>query len=312
MSALSGNNITTTEGESSFPFLQEFAEETRIPEENLIRVFQIESEFHRTILATDDSSRRNAMYAELYSAVHPLLRPTSETSEEPIDPNRSRAARGTVLLFRKELSGKSVLDVGCGDGQFLFTIHDLLPHGDLLGLDVAALWLNYPTPPPPDLRFLRQDIVSFKLDRTFDVVLSNQVLEHLAPSDLSDHLRSVHDVLAPDGRFIVLLPNRLWGPGDITRIVDNTYTGRTAARGSHLNESSYTELIPILLNCGFENVETVLPFAPAFPLLRSLRVKPWFNQLLERDKMLLTLVRSLKRHGKPIYRNMIVLICSIG
>jgi SAM-dependent methyltransferase len=310
MSASATNKISKTEENPLFPYLREFASETQIPAENLIRVFQIESEFHRAILATDNPAKRKAMYAELYSTVHPLLRPTSQINDESIDAIPSRAAQGTVLLFRRELSGKSVLDVGCGDGKFLFAIHSLLPHGALLGLDTDALWQNHRTPLPPDLQFLRQDIVSFRLDRTFDVVFSNQVLEHLAPSDLSNHLRSIHDALAPGGRFIVLLPNRLWGPGDITRIVDNTYTGRIAASGSHLNESTYSELIPILLNSGFRSVQTALPFAHALPPFRSLRVTPWLNQLLERNEVLLTLVRSLRRHGRPIFRNMIILVCS--
>jgi SAM-dependent methyltransferase len=302
--------MTVTPERIAFPYLDEFSAETRISQDNLIRVFQIESEFHKRILASDSPSDRSAMYADLYATVHPLLQPDSGVNAEGVDVDRARGARNTVLLFRQELAGKSVLDVGCGDGHFLLAIHDLLPHGDLFGLDISEVWLNARKPFPPAIKFLRQSIVSFTLDRVFDVVFSNQVFEHLAPSDVSDHLRSVHNALVPGGRFILSLPNRLWGPSDITRIVDNTYRGRVAAQGSHLNESSYSELIPLLQNSGFRTITTVLPFASALPSLRSMRVRPWLNELMEKHPALLAAMRTVRRHGRPVFRNLIVLICS--
>jgi 2-polyprenyl-3-methyl-5-hydroxy-6-metoxy-1,4-benzoquinol methylase len=306
---LESNPMTVAAKQQRFPFLQEFAAEMQIPEDNLIQVFRVESEFHRSILETDDAARRKVMYAELYAAVHPLLRPTPDPGDQSPQVARGRQARLLVLQFQKELVGKSVLDLGCGDGHFLLAIHGLLPHGDLWGLDVSEVQLPADNAGHAQIRFVCQDIVSFSLGRSFEVVFSNQVLEHLAPSDLSEHFRSIHAALSPGGRFIVSLPNRFWGPSDVTRIVDNTYTGRISAQGSHLNESSYGELIPLLRDNGFCGIKTVLPFAHRLPPLRSVRVSPWPKRLLETSVALRALTHALRRRGRAVFTNPVILIC---
>ncbi len=77
------------------------------------------------------------------------------------------------------------------------------------------------------VRFIKADITDFHLDQTFDVVVSNQVLEHIAPEDVPLHLNAVFRVLRDSGTVILCLPNRFWGPSDVTRIVDNRYCGLT-------------------------------------------------------------------------------------
>lgn len=45
---------------------------------------------------------------------------------------------------------------------------------------------------------------------------ADQVLEHIAPVDLTMHLRSVRGALKNGGIFIVNMPNKLFGPSDVT------------------------------------------------------------------------------------------------
>jgi hypothetical protein len=79
--------------------------------------------------------------------------------------------------------------------------------------------------------------------------------------------------------------------------------------GSHLNESSYTEIMPQLEAFGFRNIRTVLPLAAFIPPLRNFRVRPWFNQRLERYSQLRSLSNLVQVHGRPIFKNPIILIC---
>jgi hypothetical protein len=60
------------------------------------------------------------------------------------------------------------------------------------------------------------------------------------------------------------MPNRLFGPSDVTRIIDYSRTGKTRAQGTHLNESTYGDLIPILERNGFQNFRTILPIPISF------------------------------------------------
>src|ERR1700733_179423 len=84
-----------------------------VPVPNLIEIFRLEQEFHRRILETASAEERKRQYHELYERVHMLKRSDTTETADSGDPSR------LVRAFRKELEGRSVLDVGCGDGLFL-------------------------------------------------------------------------------------------------------------------------------------------------------------------------------------------------
>jgi SAM-dependent methyltransferase len=285
-----------------FPYLERIARESGIPPVNLVRVFELEREFHDRILATPEREGRIVQYSELYNAIHPLLRGTCQSAAAS-----SKFHRRLVMLFRRELAGKSVLDIGCGNGQFLREIDKQLPHMELCGLDTSAAELPFGS--SSSVTFVQQDISSFRLNRSFDVVFSHQVLEHIAPADLPGHIDSIRNALNPDGVFIVLLPNKGWGPHDITMIVDASCRGRIAAMGSHLNESSYTDLIPVLESHGFREIRTILPLADKLPPFRRLRVRPRLNLFIERHGSFRRCVDAFRFRGKPIFKNHVILIC---
>jgi 2-polyprenyl-3-methyl-5-hydroxy-6-metoxy-1,4-benzoquinol methylase len=271
-----------------------------VPVGNLVEIFQLEREFHRRILETASAEDRKRQYHELYERVHILKqRDTNELLEEG-------GFDRLVLTFRRELANKSILDVGCGNGMFLTTVAKLLPHGELWGLDTSSINTKDTEQP---FRFLQEDVTSFTVPRQFDAVFSHQVFEHIAPADSVTHLRSIHSALLPNGTFIVCLPNRHWGPQDITRIVDNTFRGRIPAQGSHLNESSYTEMVPMLEANGFRNVRTVAPLGAFIPWARAIRVKPWINRILERSATLRSFSNLVAKNNRPIFKNPIMLVC---
>lgn len=291
---------------AAYPHLYWLSREYGISTDALVRIFVIEKAFHEKIMETESAGDRGRQYQELYTEVYRLKRDGAQSESQEITP---RKYARLALTFCRELTGRSILDVGCGDGLFLDQVARLMPHGDLCGLDTSDVSLpqNHAA-----IQFLQKDVVSFQLDRQFDVVYSHQVLEHIAPADVPDHLRSVHAALKPRGKFIVILPNKYWGPQDITRIVDNTFTGRVPAQGSHLNESSYAELEPQLEAFGFRNIRTVLPFAQFIPLLRGVRVRPWINRLVERHAAIRELANKVRSQGRPIFKNPIVLIAEKG
>jgi SAM-dependent methyltransferase len=173
-------------------------------------------------------------------------------------------------------------------------------------LDTSSINTNDTEQP---FRFLQKDITNFTVPRQFDVVFSHQVFEHIAPADSVTHLRSIHAAIQPRGTFIVCLPNRYWGPQDITRILDNTFRGRIPARGSHLNESSYTEMVPLLEANGFRHARTVVPFGTFIPWARGIRIKPWINEWLEASAALRSLTNLVAQNSRPIFKNPIMLVC---
>ena len=85
---------------------------------------------------------------------------------------------GASLIADLRLQGSErVLDLGCGDGALTAQIADLLPTGEVVGIDasrgmIAATHANE----RPNARFLLADIADFELGQRFDVVFSNAAL----------------------------------------------------------------------------------------------------------------------------------------
>lgn len=86
-----------------------------------------------------------------------------------------QSASVVAPLIADLLAPLSLLDVGCGQGEWLEAFDPLVP--DMVGVDIAA---------PDHERFLQHDLTTpLVLDRTFDLVVSLEVGEHL-PEDAAD------------------------------------------------------------------------------------------------------------------------------
>jgi len=98
-------------------------------------------------------------------------------------------------------------------------------------------------------------------DESFDLVFSQQVLEHLHPDDVPVHFEEAFRVLRPGGVMAVETPNKKTGPQDISR-------GFTrVAEGLHLKEWALSELSAVFYASGFTHVRGLL--GPAFVARRS-------------------------------------------
>jgi 2-polyprenyl-3-methyl-5-hydroxy-6-metoxy-1,4-benzoquinol methylase len=287
--------------DAKFPHAKSFSKSIGIPEANLIRAFHIEREFHSAVLSEESFKRRLDLYRTVYTTVHPIYGKTASGIMDGKNPKDRQ-----VRLFRKELSGKSILDVGCGEGYFLASIARKIRHKRLMGIDVS---IPLATRQHPEVEFISGDIIDFRVDEEFDVVFADQVLEHIAPRDLVVHLNSIKKSLRKGGLFIVLLPNRLFGPSDVTRIIDFSYSNQIAAQGTHLNESTYTELMPLLGEHGFGNFKTIVPIRKIKHLLSFLRINPSLFMAIENSDLLMKILYAIKFRGQCFARFDVVLIC---
>ena len=153
-------------------------------------------------------------------------------------------------------------------------------------------------------------MIDFKVDDQFDVAFSDNVIEHIAPADLSSHLQSIKNALNPGGTLIVQTPNRLFCPYDVTRIIDTTYTNRVAALGGHLNETTYTELLQTLMKHGFYSFRTVIHIAHVKYYLPNIRLSPKFMQAIEGRGRLLSIMYTSDTLSVVFSRLLVVIICN--
>lgn len=117
---------------------------------------------------------------------------------------KSLQARMLFSSFSKILSDKNlrILELGCGGGHFLKELHRR-GFKNLVGVDSAeeaagAIKDN-------GIRFIQGNIETEKIEGLFDVILLNNVLEHLL--DPIAFMERVQKNLAPGGRILLRTPN---------------------------------------------------------------------------------------------------------
>lgn len=113
------------------------------------------------------------------------------------------AATAIVPLVLELIRPTSVIDVGCGNGEFLdvFQEHGV---GEILGIDGDYIDRNLLFISQENFRAL--DIsIPFTLDKTYDLTLCLEVAEHIAPEKASDLIESLTR-LAPVVLFSAAIP----------------------------------------------------------------------------------------------------------
>lgn len=103
------------------------------------------------------------------------------------------------------LDGKRILDVGCGFGMYVR--HFRAYSSEVWGVDVDPEKVTEASQTLPNIQVAPAERLPFP-DGFFDVVLLHEVLEHV-----DDDRQSVAEavrVLAPGGRLVIFVPNRLY------------------------------------------------------------------------------------------------------
>ena len=249
--------------------------------------------------------KRLELYNQVYTKVHHLY----DIGKPQIDCIHDLPKVRKSKLFAKEIKDHSVLEIGCGSGLFLLTLFKMGIAKNLTGLDVTIpnkrVRDEY-----PEINFLQSDITEFHVENGFDVIYSNHVFEHISPLDVDTHLQSIHKALNNGGCLILNIPNRLFGPSDITRIIDFSGTGITPAIGTHLNETTYIDIINVLSKHGFTNFKTTFPNVYLRHLLPDFRMSPNFMLKIEGSKKLLSLLHKIKINNKCLFSLEVTIICN--
>jgi 2-polyprenyl-6-hydroxyphenyl methylase/3-demethylubiquinone-9 3-methyltransferase len=110
------------------------------------------------------------------------------------------------LLGPGDLTGRTVLDVGCGSGWFS---REAARRGArVTSLDIA-LRLLHETGRKAETRRVNADACAMPFaDGAFDMVISSECIEHTLDPRLA--LREIHRVTRPGGRLLVTVPNQAW------------------------------------------------------------------------------------------------------
>ena len=214
---------------------------------------KLEFKYSKRLRESIKEERKN-LYAEAYSVVS-ALSIQEFASDDPEDRTSGTSKRIVQLLSQIVDKHDHVLEIGCGRG---YTCLNLAPYiMSMIGVEVSkpSVFEAKKILSQGKIKNVRiKQVSAFELSNhfsknEFDICISIDVFEHLHPEDALEHLRHVYHVLKPMGKYIVITPNRLSGPHDITR---EEFPDKKEAMGFHLNESTHKDLIHIMRAIGFK------------------------------------------------------------
>lgn len=110
------------------------------------------------------------------------------------------------MLVKDEITGKSLLDAGCGTGWFSKKALEL--GADVTSLDVGDALLTE-VKSKCNSKLVKGDVCEMKFDdNIFDYVISTEVIEH-TPNPRKA-LQEIYRVLKKQGILILTVPNKVW------------------------------------------------------------------------------------------------------
>lgn len=155
------------------------------------------------------------------------------------------------------LQSKKTLDFGCGEGLFL---HELAKRGvtfdNLLGIDLREDALAAATDLLPQYRFEKADLLQWEQpDRSFDLVIASQVLEHLPHPEV--FLQRL--VRLTNAHLLLSVPFEPWFK--LTNLARGRDIRRLGNHPEHINQwgvRSFTKLVSA--HAKIVKAYTVFPF----------------------------------------------------
>ncbi len=228
-------------------------DETEITENMVVSHWKLEMQLARGLLETNEQDRWVAFeraYAKLYDECPWLNSAVGQINETAPE----RRYRSWVRAIGPP--PKDIYEIGSGTGTMIEYLASLGYR--CKGIEITKQRGEvHVGDPVPGLSWGISDGVH--LDRlespsSYDVIISDQVIEHLHPDDLQTHLRGAFVILRCGGFYLLQTPHRFTGPHDISRVFDCSET-----RGLHLREYTYGELQRTAIQAGFSSVHYILP-----------------------------------------------------
>ena len=102
---------------------------------------------------------------------------------------------------------ETLIDIGCGDGRFLYLLADKYNEKNLTGVDVSSSALSFARAFTDNIDFIEGNIIKDDLSQQYDIATLIEVLEHIPPNELPKFLEAVSEVLKNKGKVVITVPH---------------------------------------------------------------------------------------------------------
>ncbi len=230
------------------PSLEQYRTHYRIPrtitEQEMLSHWNCERQMRQALLNSSPESRA-AVFEQCYTTLYTRFPWLNEAPPRPASEFRSWHS---IIGAPKQ----NIFEVGSGKGELIDSLA-------ALGHQCTATEITSQRgarSSSTGVRWISSDGIHLEVGQSsgcYDVVISNQVIEHLHPDDLDVHFITARKILRPKGRYIFATPHTYVGPSDVSALF-----GCRNPEGMHLKEHTYMELASRCKKAGFKRLESVL------------------------------------------------------
>jgi len=113
-----------------------------------------------------------------------------------------------ILEELEQIDFISLLDVGCGDGRFLFEAKKKFTERNLTGIDYSNRAISFAKVMNPNVNYVYGDIRDkciFK--EKFDIITLIETLEHIPPEEVESFIEGISYYLKDGGKLIITVPS---------------------------------------------------------------------------------------------------------
>jgi len=251
-----------------------------LTEDQIYQIYETEIK-HSNRLRISDTKKRKLLYEKVYEdyyselPFHPAFKVKNNFE---IQKNRLDFQLNKLIPIVSK--NQVFVEVGAGDCALSKQLSSYV--GKIYALEISQTYAMQENELPSNMEIVIFDGFNFPFEaNSIDFVYSNQLIEHLHPDDAIEQLRSIFNCLKKGGRHMIITPNRLLGPGDITGHFGDEPIG------FHLKEYTDLELRSILKSVGFKKFkfQTIIKGKSIYvPLLIKWVLESYFSKISKQKR----------------------------
>lgn len=220
-----------------------------ITEKMILGHWELEKLLTKELLESN-SENRWQIFEKCYNRLYGELWWLNSISTDNIVPPFQRYRMWIDLIGKPP---KRIYEIGSGKGEMIWYLATC-------GFDCTFTEISHErgqkhVAEHPNLSWSNSDGIhldQFERCNSYDIVISDQVIEHLHPDELCNHFKGVLSILSNGGKYIFCTPHNYFGPSDISWVFKCN-----KPMGMHLREYTYQEIKELLELAGFKDIRAV-------------------------------------------------------